>query len=95
MKQRQTIESLKHRRALLNALIFFFVTAVVWVGFAILRSQTVTKLPENMSRLATPLNPNIDLEVVTRIGAKRSVTIEDSLTPSERLGSPGSAGQGN
>ncbi len=80
MKSHQTIESLKHRRALYNTLIFFFVTAVVWLAFSIVRSQTLTKLPDNIQLLAIPLNPNIDLTVVSRIEAKRKVDTA-TLTP--------------
>jgi hypothetical protein len=67
-----TIDTLKHKQWFLRILVFSFVTVIIWVGLSLFRSQQATVIPEELQKLARPLNPNINLDVISRIEQKRA-----------------------
>ena len=71
------INSLQQRQSLLKILIFTLVTIMIWVLLSIFRTQQRTGVSEELLQLAEPLNPNINLDVLNRIGQKRSYTPEE------------------
>ncbi len=71
------LQDLKQRQAVLRILIFTFVTAMIWIGISIFRTQQVTETSPELLRLAEPLNPNINLEVVSRIEQKKGYQSEE------------------
>lgn len=52
-------------------MIFTLVTAMIWVGVSLFRSQQRTGIPIELQNLAKPLNPNINTQVIERIEKKR------------------------
>ncbi len=68
------IKKLQQKQALLRALIFSFVTIIIWIGFSIFRTQQTTGISPELLKLAEPINPNIDITVLDRLEAKRSFT---------------------
>lgn len=72
-----TLDTLKHKQWLLRILIFTLVTAMIWLGFSLFRSQQQTGIPADLQKLAIPLNPTINIGVVDRIEQKRAYTAEE------------------
>jgi hypothetical protein len=69
-----TLNNLQQKQFLLRIMIFTLVTVMAWVGFGLLHSQTKTTLPPELSKLSTPLNPNLDATVIDKIERKRQIT---------------------
>ena len=81
-----TIASLQHQQTLVRILMFTFVTVLVWIGFSLFQSQQQTGIDPALLKLAQPLDPNINLDVITRIQQKRSFTqAELSSFPINRI----------
>jgi hypothetical protein len=72
-----TVDTLKHKQWFLRILIFSLVTAMIWVGVSLFRSQQKTAIPEDLLNLAKPLNPNIDTATLSRIEEKKSYSAEE------------------
>ena len=76
------ISNLKQKQAFLRVLVFSLLTVMIWVGFSLFRSQQRTVIPPELLQLAVPLNPNVDLDTVTRLEQKKT------YLPSELTGFP-------
>lgn len=72
-----TLEALRHQQIFLRILIFSIVTIMIWVGFTLFRSQQVVQIPAELQKMAIPLTPTIDLDVVTRIEQKKDYTDQE------------------
>jgi hypothetical protein len=72
-----TVDTLKHKQWFLRILIFSLVTAMIWVGVSLFRSQQKTAISDELQKLSQPLNPNIDTETLSRIEAKKSYSAEE------------------
>jgi hypothetical protein len=72
-----TLDTLKHKQWFLRLLVFSLVTAMIWVGVSLFRSQQKTAIPEELQKLAIPLNPNINTDVISRVEQKKSFTSEE------------------
>ena len=77
MQIKTTLQSLNNQQTFLRLLIFSFVTVVLWVGFSIFSSQQKPQISEELQKMAVPLNPNLNLEVVSRIEQKKSYSDEE------------------
>lgn len=71
------ISSLHQRQTLLKIMIFTLVTAVIWVGLTLFRTQQRTEISQELIKLAEPLNPNINLSVITRIEEKKGYSDQE------------------
>lgn len=71
------LNNLQHRQQLLYILLFSFATVIVWIGVSLLSSQQDTGIPPEIQLLATPLNPTINLDVLTDIRNKRAYTDDE------------------
>lgn len=71
------LSSLQHRQTILKIMIFTLVTAVIWVGLTLFRTQQKTEISPELQKLAIPLNPNLNLGALTRIEAKKEYTEQD------------------
>ena len=69
---RSSLSQLKQKQTIVRILVFSLVTVMIWVGFSLFRSQRKTVISPDLQQLALPLNPNLDLETVSRIEQKRS-----------------------
>lgn len=66
------LKGLRHKQQLLGILLFSLVTIVVWVGISLILSQQSTRISSALQRLALPLNPSINVEVLSEIEQKRA-----------------------
>ncbi|MDQ3008612.1 MAG: hypothetical protein M3Q81_03375 [bacterium] len=71
------ITGLKHKQQLLWLLVFSLVTIVVWVSISLITSQTSTKTNPLQQQLAEPLNPSINIDVITELENKKAYTKQD------------------
>lgn len=67
---KQALDKLKHQQQLLAILIFSFVAIMVWIATNLFTSQQRTSISEDLLRLAQPLTPTINQEVIQRIRKK-------------------------
>lgn len=65
------LEKLRQREDLLRIFIFTAFTVFCWVGFSIYLSQQRTKIPNEVRKLAIPLNPNIDVNSIQEIESRK------------------------
>lgn len=56
---------------MLYAALLFFVLIIFWVGGSLLSSQNKSEISAELRKLALPLNPNIDVQVLSVIQNKR------------------------
>jgi len=66
------LSSLRHNRQFLIILLFSLVTIVVWVSISLITSQTKTSISPELQKLAIPLNPSINVQVLEQIEEKRA-----------------------
>ncbi len=69
--------NLQQKQTLLRILVFTLVTVVIWVALTLFRSQQKTGIAPELQKLAEPLNPNIDVQVIERIEAKKAYSEAD------------------
>jgi hypothetical protein len=69
-----SLNNLQQKQTLLRILVFTLVTVVIWVALTIFRSQQKTGISPELQKLAEPLNPNIDIQVIERIEQKKAYT---------------------
>lgn len=62
---------LKRGQYMLYTSLLFFVLIIFWVGGSLLTSQTKSEISVELRKLALPLNPNIDTQVLSIIQNKR------------------------
>jgi len=63
----QTLEKMRHQQQVLAILVFTFVAIIFWVGVSLFTSQQKTGVSNDLLRLAKPLTPTINQEVVQRL----------------------------
>lgn len=63
----QEFSILRHRQQLLAVLIFSLMAIVVWVGVGLITSQESSSISPQLQQAATPLNPSINVEVLSTI----------------------------
>jgi hypothetical protein len=68
---------LKSNRQFLTIMILLFVVVLFWVFVSVATSQRSERISPELTRLATPLIPSVELEVVSRIQQKRSYTNQE------------------
>lgn len=66
------IHPLEQKQTILKIAIFSFFTIVVWIGFSVFESQQKTGIDPALLKLAIPLNPVINIDVINQIQQKRS-----------------------
>jgi hypothetical protein len=71
------LSSLQRNQTFLRILIFTLVTVIIWVGLTLFRTQNTTGISPELLRLAEPLNPNINVEVLGRVEQKRAYQVQD------------------
>jgi hypothetical protein len=71
------LQPLEHKQTLLRIFVFSLITIIIWVGFSIFLSQSNTALPPELKEISKPLNPNINMETVSRIESKRFYSPEE------------------
>ena len=76
-KYKSKLLNLKRSQYILYILILTLVVVVFWIGGGLFSSQRNTGISAEVQRLARPLNPNIDAEVLTEIQNKRVFETQD------------------
>jgi len=71
------LKQLKQNNVLIVILILLFVSIVIWTGVSIISSTTTSQLPANIIKLAAPLNPSINRQVLDKIATKHIFTKEE------------------
>jgi len=71
------MSALHRSQTFLRILIFTLVTAIIWVGLSLFRTQEETGISPKLLKLAEPLNPNINIDVLSRIEQKRGFTEQE------------------
>jgi hypothetical protein len=66
----QELHQLKKNRQFLTILILLFVCAIFWTGFTLITSQHKSKLSNDLIRLAEPLSPTLDAQVLASMEQK-------------------------
>lgn len=51
--------------------IFTFITIVAWISFEFLKTAKTTTVSEPVQQLLTPLNSNLDLEILNELETRR------------------------
>lgn len=74
---KQELQKIKKSKQALVILIFLFITVSFWIGTTIFSSQTREKISPELIEIARPLNPNLRLEVLESIEAKRLYSSEE------------------
>lgn len=69
---KNTLEKLQHQQQILAILVFAFIAVFVWVGVSLFSSQTTTGISKELQKLAKPLIPNLDQEVLQKLQQKVS-----------------------
>lgn len=64
--------SLLHRQQLLYVMVFTFMTVVIWVGISVATSQKTTQIDPNLKKLALPLNPSLNIQVIGALEEKQT-----------------------
>lgn len=67
---KQTLDKIKHQQQMLAILIFAFVAIMVWIAATLFTSQQKTSISEDLLKLAQPLTPTINQEVIQRLRKK-------------------------
>ena len=68
---KEEISKLKKNRQFLAVAIFLFIGVFFWIAVTLFNSQTQDKISPELLTLAKPLNPNLQIEVLNSIEAKR------------------------
>ncbi|CAN5288309.1 hypothetical protein BH10PAT2_BH10PAT2_0470 [soil metagenome] len=67
-----TLKSLNNQQNFLRILIFSVVTIMIWIAFSIFRTQQTPQISAELQKMALPLNPTINLDVINRIDQKKA-----------------------
>ena len=68
---KEEVSKLKKNRQFLVVAIFLFIGVFFWIAVTLFNSQTQDKISPELLTLAKPLNPNLQIEVLNSIEAKR------------------------
>jgi hypothetical protein len=69
---RNQLTGIKNRQQFLYILVFSMAAVGVWVGSSIFFSQKKTGIDSALQKLAIPLNPSINVDILNRIQAKKT-----------------------
>jgi len=72
-----TLKSLNNQQNFLRILIFSVVTIMIWIAFTIFRTQQTTQISPELQKMALPLTPTIDMDVISRIDQKKSYSDQE------------------
>jgi len=65
------LTGLKQKQGLLRILVFSLATIFIWIIYSLFHSQNTTEISPELLKLAEPLNPNINIDVLQRIEQKK------------------------
>jgi len=74
---KQELNRLRRQKSILWAGILFLVAVLIWTAVSILISQKQVKIDQQLTELAKPLIPRLDVEVFSMIEEKRAITDEE------------------
>ncbi|HNV45260.1 hypothetical protein KBB59_00420 [Candidatus Woesebacteria bacterium] len=74
---KQELNRLRRQKSILWAGILFLVAVLIWTAVSILTSQKQVKIDQQLTELAKPLIPRLDVEVFSMIEEKRAITDEE------------------
>lgn len=74
---REQLLGLRKNRQFLAILILLFVCIIFWTGVTLITSQRNTKVSSELTKLATPINPNLDIEVIQELEQKKLYTASE------------------
>ena len=74
---KQELNRLRRQKSVLWAGILFLVAVLIWTAVSILTSQKQVKIDQQLTELAKPLIPRLDVEVFSMIEEKRAITDEE------------------
>lgn len=63
----QEFSIIKHRQQLLTIMVFTLMAIAVWVGVGLVNSQESTSISPQLQQAALPLNPSINIEILSEI----------------------------
>jgi uncharacterized protein HemX len=75
---KETLKKIKHQQQILAMLVFALVAAIIWIGASLFTSQQKTEISKDLQRLAKPLTPSINQDVIQRLRQKK-VFLESQL----------------
>jgi hypothetical protein len=67
---KETLEKIKQQQQALAILVFTLVAAMIWIGASLFTSQQKTGISKDLLKLAKPLTPSINQEVIQRLRQK-------------------------
>ena len=76
-KIKQDIKKLQKNKQFLIILMLLFVALLFWMTISLITSQTTEKISLELTTLAKPLTPSIDITVLDKIEQKRSYSSEE------------------
>ena len=65
------LTGLKQKQGLLRILVFSLATIFIWIIYSLFHSQNTTEISPELLKLAEPLNPNINIDILQRIEQKK------------------------
>lgn len=74
---KKRLTGLRRNQQFLYIGIFTLVAVVVWVGGSLFQSQKKTGISSELQKMAVPLNPNINSQVIDRLEAKITYSAEE------------------
>lgn len=93
----KTIERLRQQQQLLALLIFGLIAVAIWIVFSLITSQRQLTVSPELQKLAKPLTPNLNREVLKKLQQKRLysqqglekfpiyVIVQDEFSKQERV----------
>ena len=73
----ENLDRLRNQQKLLALFIFGLVAVGLWIGISIFSSQRDSSIPLALKKLAEPLTPSINTEVLTQIERKETFSQEE------------------
>ncbi len=74
---KQELNRLRRQKSVLWAGILFLVAVLIWTAVSILTSQKKVKIDQDLTELAKPLVPRLDVGIFSMIEEKREMTDEE------------------
>ncbi len=74
---KQQLNKIRAKRKLFFALIFALVAALIWIFVSIFSTQGASGISPEMHKLAKPLTPTLNKNLLDKIGRKRHFTQQD------------------
>jgi len=74
---KQELNRLRRQKSILWAGILFLVAVLIWTAISIFTSQKKVKIDQELTKLAEPIVPRLDVEVFSMIEEKRALSDEE------------------